>query len=109
MQITTGDLDVAIIGQFPSTQLPLGDYLKAGALEMERLDAPLRRRPLIEEALENAARNPHRALIGTEDDREFEGIAVVIPACILWELEEQHCLTSLRKGAVVCSHYVLSG
>jgi hypothetical protein len=42
------DLDVTILNQLPSAQLPLDDHLEPGALEMESLDAPLGGRALIE-------------------------------------------------------------
>jgi hypothetical protein len=51
-KVPSGDLDVAIIGQLPPTQLPLNDHLEPGALEMECLHAPLGSRALIEQPLE---------------------------------------------------------
>jgi len=47
-QIAPGDLDVAVLGQLPATQLPIDDKLEPGPLEVERLQAPLGRRGLIE-------------------------------------------------------------
>jgi hypothetical protein len=47
-------------------------------------------RTLIEEALEDPAGDPHGALIGTQDDAELDGVAVLVPASIFRELEEQH-------------------
>jgi hypothetical protein len=58
------DLDIAVVGQLSAAQLPLSDHLEPRALEMERLDAPLRRRTLIEEPLEDATRYPDRAFVG---------------------------------------------
>jgi hypothetical protein len=36
-QISTRDLDVAIVGQLPATNLPLGDQFEPGSLQMIRL------------------------------------------------------------------------
>jgi hypothetical protein len=62
-EIPSGDLDVTVFGQVPPTQFPLSNHLEPGPLEVERLDAPLRRWALIEEALEDPAGDPHGALI----------------------------------------------
>ena len=45
-QITPTDLNVPILGQLTPTELPLGDALKPGPLEIARLNAPLRGGPL---------------------------------------------------------------
>jgi hypothetical protein len=76
-QITSGDLDVAVLGQLPATQLTLRDHLEPCALKVECLDAPLGRRTLIEEPLEDPTSDPDTALIGTEDDAEFDGVALM--------------------------------
>jgi hypothetical protein len=36
-QVTAGNLDIAVVGQLPVAQLPLGDKLEAGAVKMVRL------------------------------------------------------------------------
>jgi hypothetical protein len=59
-QIAAGDLDIAAIGQLPSTQLAFSDHLEPRALEMERLNAPLWRRTLVEEPWKT--RRPMRAV-----------------------------------------------
>jgi hypothetical protein len=64
---------------------------------VEHLDAPLRRRALTEEALEDPAGDPHAALIWPQDHGELRGISLIIPASIFRELEEQHLLTSYAK------------
>src|SRR6516225_4044552 len=45
-QVSSADLHVPILGQLAPAQLPLGDALKSGPLEIVRLDAPFRRGPL---------------------------------------------------------------
>jgi hypothetical protein len=41
-QIASGDLDIAVIGQLSSSQLPLDRKLEPGALEVEGFQATLR-------------------------------------------------------------------
>ena len=64
---------------------------------MERLDAPLRRRTLIEEPLEDATRYPDRAFVGAENQGELDAVALVIPGRVFAKLEKQFCLTLRRK------------
>jgi hypothetical protein len=45
-QIPPADLDIPILGQLAPAQLPLGDALEPGSLEVVRLDAAFRGRPL---------------------------------------------------------------
>jgi hypothetical protein len=47
-QIAPRDLDVAIIGQLPSSQLPLDRKLETGSLEVEGFQASFGRCRLIE-------------------------------------------------------------
>jgi hypothetical protein len=49
---------------------------------VERLDAPLGRRALIEEALEDPAGDPHGALVWAQDHGELHGISLIIPASV---------------------------
>src|SRR5207248_4461521 len=53
-QITPGDLDIAVIGQLPSLQLPLDRKLEPCSLEVKGFQATLRRWRLIEHSLEDA-------------------------------------------------------
>jgi hypothetical protein len=55
-QIAPGDLDVAVIGQLPLSQLALDRQLEACPLEMEGFNATLRGRRLIEQPLEDPPR-----------------------------------------------------
>jgi hypothetical protein len=45
-QVSSADLHVPILVQLAPAQLPLGDALKTGPLDVVRLDAPFRGRPL---------------------------------------------------------------
>src|SRR5215813_12438647 len=90
-QIMTRDLHIAILRQLPAAQLALGDQLESRALEVERRQAQLRCRALIQEVLEDPPTDPCGALIRTENCAEFQGIAVVVPSSIVGKLEKQHC------------------
>src|SRR4051812_32703252 len=90
-EITTRNLHIAILRQLPTAQLALGDQLESRALAVERPHAPLRRRALIQEVLEDPPTDPGGALTRTENCAEFHGIAVVVPSSIVGKLEKQHC------------------
>jgi len=45
-QVPPADLGIPVVGQTPAAQLPLGDTLEPGSLEVVRLDAPLGGGPL---------------------------------------------------------------
>ena len=66
------DLDIPILGQLASAQLPLGDALELGPLEIVGFDAPLGRGPLREEPLEHAPRHPDHTLVLADLDPELD-------------------------------------
>jgi hypothetical protein len=101
VQITPGDLDVAVIGQLSPSQLPFDRKLEAGALEVKRFQATLRGGRLIEQSPEDAPMDVHRALVLAEHDSELDRSPVVVPASVLGEGEEEDC------GPPVCSCIVL--
>jgi hypothetical protein len=45
-QVSTADLHVTVRGQLATAELPLGDALEPRSLEVVRLDAALRGRPV---------------------------------------------------------------
>jgi hypothetical protein len=49
-QVAAADLDIAVVSQLPATQLPLGDQLKPGPLQVIRLKAFIGRHGAIDEA-----------------------------------------------------------
>ena len=57
-QIPRTDLDIPILGQLALAQLPLGDALKPGSLEVVRLNAPLRCGPFRQELAGTPAAGP---------------------------------------------------
>jgi len=68
-QVPPADLDIPILGQLAPSQLPLGDALEPGPLEVVRLDAPLRGPPLRQYPLEHAAREPDDAAVFADQAR----------------------------------------
>jgi hypothetical protein len=79
-QIRRANLHIPILGQLAATQLPLGDALEAGSLEVVRLNAALGGGPLGQEALEDATRDTDRAGVLPDLDPELHGLPLGIPA-----------------------------
>jgi len=53
-QIATGDLDIPIVGQLPSANLPLGNEFKPSPMKVVGFKAALRRASLRKQDLEHA-------------------------------------------------------
>ena len=70
-QITTADFDVAIVGQLPATDLPLGDEFEPGPMQMVGFEATLGRR-----GLEHAPRHPHYAVILADADAKDDAAPI---------------------------------
>jgi hypothetical protein len=62
-QVATGNLDIAVIGQLPTTDFPFGDELKLGPMEMVGFEASFRRWCLGQQNLENASGNADYTVI----------------------------------------------
>ena len=77
------DLHVPILGQLPPTDLPLGDALEPGTLEIVGLDAPLRRRSFGQKTLEHPPRNPDHTTVLPNLDAELHRLPLGIPAGVL--------------------------
>jgi hypothetical protein len=58
-QVSTDDLDVAVIGQLRAMHLPLGNDFEPGPVKMVGFQAPFRCRSLIEQGLEHAPTDTH--------------------------------------------------
>ena len=86
-----GDLDIAVVGQLPPSQLPFDRKLEPGPLEMEGFEATLRCRRLIEQMLKDAPSHAHGALVLAQQHRELDRIPVAVPPGVLGEGEEDHC------------------
>lgn len=84
MQITSGDLDIAVIGQLSPSQLPFDRKLEPGSLEVKRFQATLRCWRLIEHSLKDALTDAHRALVLAENDTELDRSPLIVPAGVLW-------------------------
>jgi hypothetical protein len=80
-----------VISTFPSSvnwrraQLPLGDALEPGPLEVVGTDAPLGGGPLGRQVLEQAPRHSHNALVLADLDPELHRPPLGIPAGVLGE------------------------
>jgi hypothetical protein len=79
-QIATSDLDVAIVGQLPPSNLPLCDEFEAGPVKMVGFEASFGRRGLWKQDLENASGNAHHTLIFAHPDAELHDGALGIPS-----------------------------
>jgi hypothetical protein len=71
-QVATGNLDIAVIGQLPTTDFPFGDEFKPGPVKVVRFKAPLRRRAIRKQNLENAPRNAYHTVIFADAYAEFD-------------------------------------
>ena len=89
-QITADDFDVAVVGQLPATNLPLGKEFEPGPAKVVGFDAPLGCRGLIEQGLEYAPADAHDAFIFADADPELDCGAIGVPTGI-WGKPEEHC------------------
>jgi hypothetical protein len=87
-QVAAVDLDIAVVGQLPVAQLPFGDKLEPGPLEVVRCKAALGRYCAVDKAPEDLARNTNDPLVFADADAKFNGLPVGIPAGVLGEAEE---------------------
>jgi hypothetical protein len=71
-QVPPADLDIPILSQLAPAQLPLGDALELGSLEVVDLDAPLGQEPL-----EDVPRHPDHAPILADLDPERSACRLV--------------------------------
>jgi hypothetical protein len=78
-QIATGDLNIAVVGQLPLSNLPLGDEFEPGSIKMVGFKAPFRRGGLRNQDLEDTPGNTHHALIFADADAELDDGSVRVP------------------------------
>jgi hypothetical protein len=76
-------LHVPILGQRAPAELPLGDALEPGSLEVVGFDAPLGGGRLRQEPLEDAPRHPDHTPVLADLDPELNGLALGIPPGVL--------------------------
>src|SRR5436309_14358256 len=81
-QIATGDLDIAVVGQLPSTNLLLGDQFEPRPVKVVRFEAAFRRRTLWKQDLENASGHAHHTLIFAAAYTELDDGSLGVPAGI---------------------------
>ena len=72
-----------MLGQPSLAQLPFGDALEPGPLEVVGFDAPLGRGLLGQEALKHPLGHPHHATVLADLDPEVQGLPLGIPAGVL--------------------------
>jgi hypothetical protein len=89
-QITARDLSIAIIGQLPPSNLPLGDQFEPGSVEMVGFEAAFRRGGFWKQDLEHAPGNAHHGLVLAHPDAELDAIPVGVPPGV-WGKAEEHC------------------
>jgi len=71
-QIATGDLDVAVVGQLPSPNLPLSYEFEPSPVNVVGFDAAFRYGSLTKQDLENAPGHAYNALIFADAYAEFD-------------------------------------
>src|SRR6266851_2096954 len=81
-QIASADLNIAVLGQLPTPDLPLGNQFEPCSLQMVRFQAPLRRRRLVKQGLEHPAGNPDNALVLADADAELDRSMLAVPSGI---------------------------
>lgn len=78
-EITAGNLDIAVVGQLPVTNLTLCDKFEPGPIQVIGFEAPFRCRSLIEQGLEHAPTDTHDTFILAQADAELDRILAATP------------------------------
>ena len=73
VEISAGDLDVAVLGQLSAANLAFRDEFEPGPINVIGFDAALRRRAVPKQVLEHAPRDGHGAVILADADAELDG------------------------------------
>jgi hypothetical protein len=81
-KIATGDLDIAVVGQLPSTDLPFGGQFEPRPVKVIRFEAAFWRRSLWKQVLENAPGHAHHTLIFADAYTELDDGSLRVPASI---------------------------
>ena len=81
-QIATSDLDVAIVGQLPASNLPFCDEFEPGPVKVVGFEAAFRRRGLLKQDFENAPGNAHHTLVLADSNAELDDGTLGIPTGI---------------------------
>jgi hypothetical protein len=81
-QIATGDLNIAVVGQLPSTNLPFGDQFEPRPVKVVRFEAAFRCRSLWKQDLENAPGHADDTLIVADAYTELDDGSLGVPASI---------------------------
>jgi hypothetical protein len=92
LQITARDLDIAVVGQLPSPEFPLGDEFEPGPVKMVGFEAPFGCGGPWKQDLEHAPGNANDALILAHADAELDGVPVGVPPGVRRKAEEHEPL-----------------
>jgi hypothetical protein len=79
-QIASADLHIPVLGQLAPAQLPLGDGLEPGPLEVVSLDTPLGGGRSERQPLEDAPWDPDHAAVLADLDPELDSLPLGVPA-----------------------------
>ncbi len=82
-QISPGDLDITVVGQLPTPNLPLTDQFEPGPVKVVSFEAAFGHRGLWKQDLEDAPGNAHHTLIFADADAKLDGGALGVPAGVL--------------------------
>jgi hypothetical protein len=91
-QITTGDLDIPIVGQLPAAKFPLSDEFEPSPVKVKCFEAAFRREGFWNQDLEHAPGNAHYALIFAHADAELDSVPVGVPPGVRRKAEEHELL-----------------
>jgi hypothetical protein len=105
-EVTTRDLDIAILGQLPAAHLPLCDQFKSRPVQMVGFEATFRSRGLGEQRPERAAMHAHNALVLAYLDAECDAVLVGVPSRIRWKGEEHRDLPDTEDVRIMFSDQV---
>ena len=87
-QIATGDFDIAVVGQLPAANLPLGNEFEPGPVKMVGFEAALRREGFWNQDLEHAPGDAYYALLFANPDAELDDRVLRIPSGVGRETKE---------------------
>jgi hypothetical protein len=110
-QVTTGDLDITVVGQLAATKLPLGDEFEPGPVKVVGFQTPLGCWGLIEQGLEHAPGDTHCAFILADADAELDGQSFGVPPGIGRKTKEHEIppLEATKNVRVVFSNSAAKG
>jgi hypothetical protein len=89
-EIAQGQVDIPVAAERAGAQLSLGCALEFASGKMKCLDAKLRRRPLLEQALKYSPSDANDAAILADLDPKLDSIGRIVPSGIIGKREQIH-------------------